>query len=61
MLEKLYKKSMDALHSAIYFTAMIITGMVEEMLFRGFPFSSCTDCFKEYYPLYDYTLHVKCA
>lgn len=44
MLEKLYKKSMDALHSAIYFTAMIVTGMVEEMLFRGFPFSSCTDC-----------------
>ena len=27
---------MDALHSTVYFVAMIFTGIVEEMLFRGF-------------------------
>ncbi|MGN0907526.1 MAG: lysostaphin resistance A-like protein [Bullifex sp.] len=33
-----FRFKMDAFHSAVYFTAMLITGIIEELLFRGLLF-----------------------
>ena len=53
MLEKIYKKS--EVWFAVVFIFVYVIGNSFLLL------SSRTNCFKEYYPLYDYTLNVKCA